>query len=143
MARKQRRPDFGKGGRLTFRSDEQGAHVGVSSGEFVRLRLTASGPGQAVFSFGCQHRPLWSATDFPGHPQPVYEWRHLSQTGDADAPSDSYALTVAFVGGITSYTFLMETVATDGTVRATLKDFDAASTVAADVFHSAITLVVS
>lgn len=137
------RPDFGKAGRLTVRVDEQGALVSVSTGEFIRARLTANGPGRAVFSFACQHRPLWGAPDFPGHPQRVYEWSHLSQPGDADAPSDSYALTVAFVGGITSYTFLMERVDASGIVVATLKDFDASSTAAADVFHAGITLLAS
>jgi hypothetical protein len=96
-----------------------------------------------VFSFACQHRPLWNAPDFPGHPQHVYEWRHLTHPGDTDAPADSYTLTVAFVGGITSYTFLMEKVTASGTVAATLKDFDASSTAAVDVFHSGITLLAS
>jgi hypothetical protein len=136
-------PDFGKAGRLTIRSDDQGALVNVSSGEFIRSKLTAKGPGQAVFSFGCQHRPLWSATDFPGHPQKVYEWQHFNQPGDADAPADTYALTIAFVGGITSYTFLLEKVAKNGKVVATLKDFDAASTAAEDVLHTGIMLLVS
>lgn len=136
-------PDFGQGGRLTVRSGEQGALINVSAGEFIRSKLTANGPGQAVFSFGCQHRPLWNATDFPGHPQKVYEWRHFTQPGDADAQADTYALTIAFVGGITSYTFLMERVAANGAVLATLKDFDAASTVGSDVFHSSVTLFVA
>jgi hypothetical protein len=96
-----------------------------------------------VFSFGCQHRPHWSAQDFHGHPQTVYDWTHFAHPGDADAPSDTYALTIAFVGGITSYTFLMEKVSATGVVIATLKDFDASSTVASDVFHSTITLFVT
>ena len=143
MAKKAVRPDFGSAGRLRIRSSEQGAAVSVSANEFIRSRLTVSGPGQAVFAFGCQHRPVWSAQDFPGHPQTVYEWKHFVQHGDADAPSDTYALTIAFVGGITSYTFLMEKVGAGGAVVATLKDFDASSTAAADVFHSSITLFVT
>lgn len=136
-------PDFGKAGRLTVRTDETGALVNVSGGEFIRMKLTANGPGQAVFSFGCQHRPLWNAPDFPGHPQKVYDWSHFTHPADADAPSDTYALTIAFIGGITSYTFLMEKVAKSGAVIATLKDLDAASTVAQDVLHTGIMLLVS
>jgi hypothetical protein len=143
MAKKSLRPDFGKKGRLKVRTDEQGAHVSVSTGEFIRSKLTARGPGKAIFSFACQHRPLWSAADFPGHPQPVYDWRHFTQPGDADAPADSYALTVSFAGAITSYTFLLEKVDATGAVVATLKDFDASSTAADDVFHSGITFFVS
>jgi len=143
MAKTSPRPDFGKKGHLVVRTDEQGAHVSVSTGESIRSKLTAGGPGKAVFSFACQHRPVWSADDFPGHPQPVYDWRHFTRQGDADAPADSYALTLAFAGGITSYTFLMEKVDDTGTVIATLKDFDASSTAAGDVFHSGITLFVS
>ena len=136
-------PDFGKGGRLTVRTDETGALINVSAGEFLRLKLTAKGPGQAVFTFACQHRPLWSAPNFPGHPLKVYEWNHLDEPGDADAPSDTYALTIAFVDGITSYTFLMEQVAKNGKVVATLKDLDAASTVASDILHTGITVLLS
>jgi hypothetical protein len=135
--------DFGKAGRLKIRTDEQGALVNVSAGEFIRSKLTTKGPGQALFSFGCQHRPLWSATDFPGHPQKSYEWRHFTQPGDADAPADTYALTIAFIGGITSYTFRVERVAKNGTVVATLKDFDASSTAAQDILHTGIMLLVS
>jgi len=47
---KTQQPDFGKAGRLKIRTDEQGALVNVSAGEFIRVELTAKGPGQAVFS---------------------------------------------------------------------------------------------
>ena len=114
----------------------------VSAGEFLRCELTANGPGQAVFSFACQHRPLWDAPDFSGHPKSHYAWKHLSQPGDADAAADTLALVLAFVGGITSYTFLMEKVDSAGRVLQTLKDFDAATTVATDVLRVGITVVV-
>lgn len=143
MAKASPRPDFGKGGRLTFRSDEQGAQVDLTAGQFIRAKVTVTGPGQPVFTLACQHRPLRSAPDFAGHPLKVYEWRPLTKIADTDSPSDSYALTLSFVGGITSYTILMEKVAANGTVITTLKDFDAASTVATDVFHTGITLNVS
>jgi hypothetical protein len=136
-------PDFGKGGKLKVREDEQGAVIQVSAGEHLRMKLTANGPGQAVFAFGCQHKSLFNPADFPGHPKKVYEWVHLDQLSDADAMSDTYAMTIAFIGGITSYTFLMERVSAAGVSLATLKDFDASSTVAADVFHSGITLLVA
>jgi hypothetical protein len=135
-------PDFGTGGKLTVRSNVMGAAINISGGESIRGKVTANGPGQAVFSFGCQHRSLWSAPDFPGHPKKIYEWTHLKQVGDADAPSDTHALTVAFIGGITSYTFLLEKLGANGAVLVTLKDFDASSTAPADVFHSSITLFV-
>jgi hypothetical protein len=140
---KKAAPDFGKGGRLKVREDEQAAVIRLSAGERIRMTLTANGPGQALFAFGCQHKSLWNAPDFPGHPKKVYEWVHLDQPADADAPADTYALTIAFVGGITSYTFLMEHVSAAGANLATLKDFDASSTVASDVFHSAITLLIA
>lgn len=135
-------PDFGKGGKLKVREDDQGAVIEVSKGQFVRSRLTCTGPGQAIFAFGCQHRTLRSAPDF-GPPRPVYEWTHFDQPGNADATADSYALTIAFLGGITSYTFLMEQVSSTGAVVATLKDFDASSAVASDVFQTGITLFVA
>jgi hypothetical protein len=123
---------------LNIRVSEMGAEIRVSSGEFIQARVTANGPGQAVFTFACQHRPIRRASDFAGHPRRVYEWRHFIQPGDADAPSDTYALTIAFIGGITSYTFLMEKIAGGTVVK--LKDFDASSTAAEDVFQSSITL---
>ena len=139
---KKKRPDFGTAGQLTIRTDKMGAAIQVSAGESIRAKLTVKGPGTAVFAFGCQHRTLWSGPDFPGHPLPLYSWRHFTQPSDADAAADTYSLTIAFIGGVTSYTYLLEHVNTVGAVLATLKDFDASSTSAADVFHSSITLFV-
>ena len=139
MAKKPDKPDFGKGGHLTIRVSEQGAHITIPEGQFVRCTLDVAGPGQAIFAFSCQHRPIKSAADFPGHPKKTYEWTHFKDPGDADAPQDVHALVVAFAGGATSYTFLMEKMGKDGLILATLKDFDASSAVATDVYRDAIT----
>ena len=104
------KPDFGQSGHLTIRVSENGAHVAVSAGELIRCSLTVTGPGQAVFAFSCQHRPIRSAPDFPGHPKKTYEWTRFDHPGDEDAPADVHALVVAFAGGATSYTFLMEKI---------------------------------
>ena len=135
--------DFGQGGHLTIRRDETGAPVAVSAGESIRCKVTANGPGQAVFSFACQHRPICKADTFSGHPKAAYDWTRFTHAGDADAPTDSHALVLSFSGGITSYTFLMEKVDTTGQVTATLKDFDASSNVASDVYRDAILLFTS
>ena len=137
------KPDFGKAGHLTIRNDETGAPIAASAGEFIRCKVTAKGPGQAVFSFVCQHRPICKADTFHGHPKPAYDWTRFTNPGDADAPTDSHALVLSFSGGITSYTFLMETVDATGQVKATLKDFDASSNVASDVYRDAIILFTS
>jgi hypothetical protein len=136
-------PDFGKGGQLTIRKDETGAPVATSAGESIRCKVTAKGPGQAVFSFTCEHRPICKADTFTGHPKPAYDWTRFTNPGDADAPRDAHALVLSFAGGITSYTFLMEKVDAAGQVKATLKDFDASSNVASDVYRDAIILFTS
>jgi hypothetical protein len=140
MAKKPDKPDFGKGGHLTIRVSEQGAHI--DAGEFIRCKLTVTGPGQAVFAFSCQHRPIKSAADFPGQPPP-YTWTRFDHPGDADAAQDVHSLVVAFAGGATSYTFLMEKMDKDNHVLKTLKDFDASSTVATDVYRDGITFFTS
>jgi hypothetical protein len=132
-------PDFGKGGHLVVRASEAGAHVNVTAGEFIRCRITPTGPGKPVFSFACQHRPLWSAE----HVTPnagVYEFAHFKEHGDVDAPADSYALVLAFIGGIQSYTVLMEKLSTQGDVLQTLNDYDASTTHQADIYRCAILL---
>jgi hypothetical protein len=139
VAKKPDKPDFGKGGHLTIRVSEQGAHIAVAAGERIRCTLTVTGPGQAVFAFSCQHRPLKSAADFPNQPK-TFKWTHFDHPGDDDAAQDVYSLVVAFAGSATSYTFLMEKMDNGGHVVATLKDFDASSTVAVDVYRDGITL---
>jgi len=139
VAKKPDKPDFGKGGHLTIRVSEQGAHIAVAAGESIRCTLTVTGPGQAVFAFSCQHRPLKSAADFTGQPK-TCKWTHFDHPGDDDAAQDVHSLVVAFAGGATSYTFLMEKMDNGGHVVATLKDFDASSTVAVDVYRDGITL---
>ena len=139
MAKKPDKPDFGKGGHLTMRVSEQGARIAVAAGERIRCTLTVTGPGQAVFAFSCQHRPLKSAADFPNQPK-TFTWTHFDHPGDNDAAQDVYSLVVAFAGGATSYTFLMEKMDNGGHVVTTLKDFDASSTVAVDVYRDGITL---
>jgi hypothetical protein len=131
--------DFGKSGHLVVRASEAGAHVNVTGGESIRCRITATGPGKAVFSFACQHRPIWSAD----HLTPaggVYEFAHFKDHGDVDAPADSYALVLAFIGGIQSYTVVMDKVDTQGKVVQTLSEFDASTTQPADIFRYVIML---
>jgi len=138
---KSQKPDFGKSGRLTIRTNENGALVNVSAGEHITCELKVKG-AVPLFAFGCQHRPIWSGPDFPGHPKNLYQWEHFTQAGDADAPSDVYSLTLSFLGA-TSYTFVMRRVDAAGAPLQTLKDVDYQSTTAADVFRDVITLFIS
>ena len=131
--------DFGKGGHLTVRASEAGAHVNVTAGEHIRCRITPTGPGKATFAFACQHRPLRSADQLTPHGG-VYEFFHFKTPGDADAPADSYALVLSFIGGIQSYTVLMEKLDATGQVIQTLNDFDASTTQPADIYRCAIML---
>lgn len=132
-------PDFGKGGHLSVRQGEAGAHVNVTNGEYIRCRVTANGPGKPIFSFACQHRPLWSADHAVGQ-NGVYEFVHFKEHGDTDAPADSYALVVAFIGGIQSYTITMDKLDAQGALVQTLVDFDASTTQPADIYRCAIML---
>jgi hypothetical protein len=131
--------DFGKGGHLTVRASEAGAHVNVTAGEFIRCRIRPSGPGKPIFSFACQHRPLWSA-DHMTPQDGVYEFTHFAEHGDVDAPADSYALVLAFIGGIDSYTVVMDKIDAHGAVVQTLNDYDASTTQQADIYRCAIML---
>ena len=131
--------DFGKGGHLTVRASEAGANVNVTGGEHIRCRITPTGPGKPIFAFACQHRPLRSADHIT--PQGgVYEFVHFKAAGDADAPADSYALVLSFIGGIQSYKVVMEKLDATGQVIQTLNDFDASTTQPADIYRCAIML---
>jgi hypothetical protein len=129
-------PDFGHSGHVTRRTDALVATIGISTGEAIECELRVT--GTAAFAFACQHHPVATHDTLTPGPNNTYRWTHFRKAADADSSPDVYTLVLSFLGA-TSYTFVMKHVDGTGTALSVLKDLDARSTTAADVFRSPIT----
>lgn len=130
-------PDFGKGGKITIRKDENAVMVDITNGEYLFYKLTAEG-AVPIFAFACQHTDrLSSDKDFPGHPKSEYEWSWSKRSDESDAAIDVYVVGMAFATAI-KYTLLVEHRDKNNNKIKTLKDLDLESQVATDHFKSSI-----
>lgn len=94
------------------------------NGEHLHYRIEVEG-GNPLFAFGCAHRSIKSAVDFPGHPKALYEWDYLREPGECDSPKDVgdvYGLSVRFAGGATKYRIKIEHRKANGSLVSVLSN---------------------
>jgi hypothetical protein len=97
--------------------------VNHTIGEHLHYRLEVEG-ATPQFAFGCAHRSIKSAADFPGHPKAIYEWDYLGNPGECDSPKDVgdvYGLSMLFVAA-RKYQIKIEHRKKDGSVIEVLSD---------------------
>ncbi len=121
--------DFGKAGKLTFRTHDVAVVVSLTNKEYLYYKLTVEG-AVPIFTFACIHTPRLSEHQFAGHPKKVYEWTWCRPTAgagtpneDSDAPDDMYVVAMSFITAI-KYTLLVEHRDQNNNVIRRVKDID-------------------
>jgi hypothetical protein len=115
---------------------DQAVVVNQSQGEFLHYRVTVSG-GNPQFAFGCAHRHILSAQNFPGHPMATYDWIYLRNPVDSDASDDSYGLSMLFIAA-TKYAVVIEHCDKTGKVIKRIGDVAYASTTPTDIARQSL-----
>lgn len=114
--------DFGKGGKITIRENDNAVMVNVSSGEHLHYKLTVKG-AEPIFTFACKHKARLSEHEFNGHPKKVYEWDWCKSMDESDSTDDLYVVAMLFITAV-KYTLLVEHRDNKGSLVNKLKDID-------------------